>query len=266
MNTFLISLLSIYCLIMLGMFVMQRKIMFIPDRASLNPEAFGIPRLTKQRLVTSDNVSITAWYKQAENNKPTVLYFHGNAFHLGAEYRLSRFNHIINEGYGLLAISYRGYGDSDGNPSEQGLYEDGRAGFAFLQEQSISHDRVIILGESMGSGVATHMAVEHKVGAVILDSPYTSTVDVGAADYWWLPVHLLLLDKFESWKKIGRVTSPITIIHGDADDTIPVSHGERLFSLANEPKKLTILKGVSHVDAHPDIIMQELNRLTSEYL
>ena len=266
MVSFLSSLLFIYVGVMLGMFMLQRKLMFVPEKADLNPASFNAERMTKHRLTTSDDVGITAWYSPAKKDKPTIVYFHGNAFHIGAEYRVVRYNRMIDEGYGVLTISYRSYGDSNGSPTEQGLYRDGRAGINFLHgEKNIALKNLIIMGESMGSGVTHQMATEYDVGAVVLDSPYTSTIDVAKESYWWLPVDYLIRDKFESWKKIGRITAPITMIHGDADAVIPIAHSQRLFSLANEPKTRIVLEGVGHVDAHPDIVMKELARLEKEY-
>jgi len=266
MVSFLTSLLFIYVGVMLGMFLLQRKIMFLPEKAELNPTAFNAERMTKKTLTTSDNVKITAWHAPAQGSKPTILYFHGNAFHVGAEFRVTRYNRMIDEGFGVLAVSYRSYGDSEGSPTEQGLYHDGRAAVAHLyNEYKLRYKDIILMGESMGSGVAHQLATEYDFGAVIFDSPYTSTIDVAQKNYWWLPVSYLIRDKFESWKKIGRITAPVTIIHGDSDDVIPVEHGKRLYSLANQPKKLDILIGGEHVDAHPDIIMAELVRLDAEY-
>ncbi len=251
---------------MVILFFAQRKIMFLAERADLEPANFHAERMTKHRLTAHDGTDITAWFSAANVGKPTILYFHGNASHIGAEYRVIRYNRMIDEGYGVLAVSYRGYGDSDGSPTEQGLYQDARAGMHFLHEQHhLRNQDIFLMGESMGSGVVSQLATEYDVAAVVLDSPYLSVIEAAKVNYWWLPVDYLLRDRFDSWKKVGRITSPITIIHGDADMVIPIAQGKRLFSLANEPKKLDILEGVGHVDAHPDIIIEELTRLTVEY-
>ena len=147
---------------------------------------------------------------------PTILYFHGNAGEIGD--RPLRFNYYHSRGFGVAYLSYRGYGGSSGSPSEAGLITDATAAYDWLIAKGVEPSRIAVLGESLGSGVAVQLAAKREVGAVALEAPYTSTVDVAANIYWWLPVHALMKDQFKSMDFISAVVAPLLIIHGDQDD------------------------------------------------
>jgi fermentation-respiration switch protein FrsA (DUF1100 family) len=136
----------------------------------------------------------------------------------------------------LIALSYRGYGGSSGSPSEEGLIADARAAYKFAVEH-YAPSRLVLWGESLGTGVAVALAAERPVGKVVLQSPFTSTVDVGAAAYWFVPVRLLMKDQFRSDERIGRVSAPVLVMHGERDRVVPFRFGERLFSLVQSDKR-----------------------------
>ena len=185
-------------------------------------------------------------YAPAPSNRPTVALFHGNGGSLrGERYRLK---HFKDAGLGVLLLAYRGYSGNGGSPSEQGLYADARAALDWLQASGVDGRAIVLYGISLGSGVATKMAAEREVGAVVLESPYTSTVDVAAWRFPIVPVSWLMKDRFESLARIGSITEPVLVMHGDADFVVPQRFGKQLFDAANEPKQGFWPHGVGHND------------------
>ena len=233
-----------YVVAALGMYVFQRKLQYIAENKGLTPESVGIMGATVETLTTPDGEKIIIWYAPAAKGKPTILYFHGNAGEIGD--RPLRFNYYHSRGFGVAYVSYRGYGGSSGAPTEQGLLIDAMAAYDWLIAKGIAPQSIALLGESLGSGVAVQIAARKRVGAIALNAPYTSTADVAARIYWWLPVHLLMKDQFRSIDFIAKVKVPLLVIHGDKDILIPIEFGKKLFAAANEPKELEIVRGFGH--------------------
>jgi fermentation-respiration switch protein FrsA (DUF1100 family) len=150
-------------------------------------------------------------------------------------------------GMGVLAIEYRGYASSTGSPSERGLKLDGEAAYAAAVKGGVEPQRIVAMGESLGSGVAISIAARHKVGALVLDSPYSSIADVAAAAYWFVPVRALLRDPFRNDLLIAQVTAPTLVVHGTKDQVVPIRFGEKLFALANPPKTFWRVEGAGHL-------------------
>jgi fermentation-respiration switch protein FrsA (DUF1100 family) len=146
-----------------------------------------------------------------------------------------------------LALSYRGYGGSTGSPSEAGMIADARAAYAFATAR-VPAERIVVFGESLGTGVAVALAATQRIGRLILEAPFTSAVDIGARAYWYLPVRLLMKDPFRSDQRIAKVTAPLLVLHGERDRVVPIALGERLFALANEPKRFVRFPAGTHVD------------------
>lgn len=224
----------------------QRSMLFpIPPVGRTTPEAAGFPEAEQQVLVTADGEKVIAWHVPAKPGRPVVLFFPGNGDFLAG--RVSRFRGITSDGTGLVALSYRGYAGSSGQPSEQGLLQDAAAAYAFTAAR-YGPGRIVAWGFSLGTGVAVALAAEHGIGKLILEAPYTSTVDVAGALLRIVPVRLLMLDQFHSDQRIARVTVPLLVMHGTGDPVIPIALGERLFALAREPKRFVRLAGGGHDD------------------
>ena len=223
----------------------QRSLMYFPDRTRTSPAGAGLPQAEEVELATSDGERVIVWHVPPRGERPVVVYFHGNGGSLA--WRADRFRRLIADGTGLIALSYRGYGGSTGQPSETGLLRDADAAYAFATARYPA-ERLVLYGESLGTGVAVALAAEHKVGKVILEAPFTSAVDVGAAAYPFLPVRLLMHDRFRSDERIGQVTAPVLVLHGTRDTVIPIDYGERLFALIKAPKKFVRLSGGHHSD------------------
>jgi fermentation-respiration switch protein FrsA (DUF1100 family) len=235
---------ALYAAVFAGLLVCQRRILFRCDAAEVDPVTLGLKAETL-RLKTEDGESLVAWSIPPAADRPLILYFHGNAG--GLDLRVERFRAMAKAGLGVLAIEYRGYANSTGSPSELGLKLDGEATYAAAIASGVKPERIVAFGESLGSGVAVSIAARHKVGALVLDSPYSSIADVAAAAYWFVPVRALLRDPFRNDSLIARVNAPILMVHGTKDPVVPIRFGERLFALANLPKAFWRVEGSGHL-------------------
>ncbi|MGH8597186.1 MAG: alpha/beta hydrolase [Gammaproteobacteria bacterium] len=236
---------AIYVLTIVGLTILQRRLQYFPDRRLVDPAQAGMSGVEDLRLTTDDGETLVAWHIPAEDGHPLILYFHGNGGALVD--RVPRFRAFAASGYGLLAISYRGYGGSTGSPTEKGLMADGET--AYLEARSRGYDggRIVLMGESLGTGVAVALAAAHEAAALVLDSPFSSAVEVAVAHYPIFPVNWLMFDRFRSDLAIGDVHIPILVLHGDEDDVIPIGLARRLFELANEPKTFMLVSGGKHL-------------------
>lgn len=232
-----VGVLGLYLAIVALLYAFQRDLMYRPDSISrVAPSYYPmLAGVQEVELTTPDGLRVYAWYAPPPAGRPTVAIFHGNGGSLRSQrYRLKYFK---DANMGVLVLGYRGYAGSDGAPSEEGLYTDARTALNWLNAQGIADDRIVLYGESLGTGVATKMATERTFAAVVLESPYTSTVDVAAARFPFAPVSWLMLDRFDSLARIAQVQEPLFVMHGEADEVISQAFGHRLFEAANEPKE-----------------------------
>ena len=224
----------------------QRSILFpVPTTVRTAPQAAGFPEAQEHVLTAADGEKIIVWHVPAKPGRSVVLYFHGNGDYLAGFF--GRFRRLISDGTGVIAVSYRGYAGSGGQPSERGLLLDAAAAFAFTTAR-YSADKIVVWGFSLGTGVAVALAAEQQVGRVILESAYTSIADVAASAFWFAPVRRLMRDQFRSDERIARVRVPLLFLHGARDRTIPLRFGERLFALAHEPKQFVRFPEGGHND------------------
>jgi uncharacterized protein len=243
----------------------QRKLMYFPDRERVEPATLGLAGVEERVIQTPDGARLIAWYGKAQPGRPTLLYFHGNGGSLAI--RASRIARYMEEGWGVYMMTYRGYGGSSGSPTEAANVADARLAHAALVREGVPPASIIAYGESLGSGIAVQLAAELPVAGVILDAPYTSIVDVAARAYPFLPVRLLLIDRYETTRYIGRVKAPLLILHGQQDGVVPVAMGRELARLAHEPKQLVIFPNGSHSDLYIngnnaiDVVRDWINRL-----
>lgn len=227
------------------MYLFQRSLMYFPDARRTAPAAAGFAQAEEVSLTASDGERLIAWHVPPREGKPVVLYFQGNAG--GIDLRVGRFQWLIADGVGLVALGYRGYSGSSGRPSEQGLIRDAVAAHEFAASR-YAPARIVAWGESLGTAIAIALAAEHKVGGVILDAPFPSATAVGAAAYPFVPVRWLIKDSFHSDLRIARVHAPILVLHGARDRVVPLRLGEALFALANEPKRMVRFPDGGHVN------------------
>jgi fermentation-respiration switch protein FrsA (DUF1100 family) len=238
--------LGAYATMVGGLFLFQRQLLYFPDRT--RPELAGLASIgvREVKLSTDDGLSLLSWYLPARASRPVIAYFHGNGGHIG--YRAERLMRFADEGYGVLMAEYRGYGSNPGTPTETGFYADGRAALAFLQHEGITPNRLVLYGESLGSGVAVALAAEHQVAAVILEAPPTSVAEVAQCHYPFVPASRMVLDRFDLVARIGRIRAPILVLHGERDRVVPIRYGRALFAAAPEPKEGWFAPEAGHED------------------
>ncbi|HRX37042.1 MAG TPA: alpha/beta fold hydrolase [Aestuariivirga sp.] len=239
-----------YVTVMLAMFTFQRNLQYFPRDSGLTPAILGLRGVEEITIRTGDGENIVAWFAAAKPDQPTILFFQGNGGDLADRHQ--RMRYYQSQGFGALFVSYRGYGKSSGSMSERGLINDAVASHAWLVAKGIAPESIVVVGESLGTGVAVQLAAQRPVAAVALEAPYAAAVDVAARHYWWLPVRLLMKDTFRSRDFIGKLKIPLLVQHGDRDGIIPVDQGRVLYAAANEPKELVILPGEGH-----DVIFSE---------
>lgn len=231
----------------------QRSLMYFPETRRFPPADVGLPRAEEVTLQSADGTRVVAWHIPAGEGKPVIVYFQGNGG--GLNLRAHRFGRMTEDGIGLVALNYRGFGGSEGKPDETGILLDAKAAYDFAA-QRYGASRIVLWGESLGTGVAVATAAENPVARVLLESPYTSTVDVAASIYWFAPVRPLLKDTFRSDQRIAKVTAPVLIVHGERDTVVRFAFGERLYELIKGPKQFIRLPEAGHND-HDEFGLQD---------
>lgn len=235
-----------YAVGLVVLFFAQRSFLFpVPTVVRTSPQQAGFGEAEEHVLGTADGEKVIVWHVPAKPGHPVVLYFHGNGDFLAGFF--GRFHDLISDGTGVVALSYRGYAGSSGQPSERGLLMDAAAAYDFTAAL-YGTERIVVWGFSLGTGVAVALAAEQKVARLILEAPYSSIADVAAAAFWFAPVRLVLRDPFRSDARIAGVKVSSLFMHGGRDATIPIRFGERLFALANEPKRFVRFPEGSHND------------------
>ena len=224
----------------------QRGFIFpVPQTVRTAPDATGFPQAEEHVLATADGEKVIIWHVPAKQGHPIVLYFHGNGDYLAGFF--GRFRDLISDGTGIVALSYRGYAGSSGQPSERGLLRDAAAAYAFTAAR-YDAGRIVVWGFSLGSGVAVALAAEQPVGKLILEAPYTSIAELVGSLLRIVPARWLVRDPFRSDERIARVTAPLLIMHGERDPAIPIGMGERMFTLAHQPKRFVRFPEGGHND------------------
>ena len=234
-----------YLVVTILLYYNQRNLLYHPTENNYQGDELKV-KIDKVQIKTVDNINLMAWYHEKDIKKyKTILYFHGNAGSL--ENRIHKINHFSDMNINFLLISWRGFNGNDGKPSEQGLYKDAKSAVLWLKNKGLSEENIILYGESLGTGVATEIAQNKNFGGVILESPFTSMIAAGKSKYPIFPIGLLLKDKYESDKKIKNISSPILIMHGEADTIVPFWMGKKMYELANEPKYYYFPKYDDHI-------------------
>jgi fermentation-respiration switch protein FrsA (DUF1100 family) len=238
--------LAAYAVLVAGVYALQRQLLYFPDIDRPDPTRLNLSSMREIEIVTADDIRLLAWYVPARADGRVIVYFHGNGGNIA--YRGERLRHFVDKGFGALLLEYRGYGGNLGNPTEDGLFADARAALDFLDSQGVSADRIVLYGESLGTGVAVRMASERPVALLLLEAPYASIAAVARWHYPFLPVDLILKDRFDSLSRIGAVKAPILVLHGERDTVIPTASGRELFAAAPEPKEIWVAPNGGHND------------------
>jgi uncharacterized protein len=237
-----------YLAVFAALFLGQQKLLYNIDPMRVAPAVAGLDGVREVELKTPDGETIIGWHVPAPAGQPTLLYFHGQGGSLQA--RASRIRRFAAAGLGVYMITWRGYGGSTGAPSEAHNVADGMLAYEALRKTGVAVNDVVLYGESLGTGIAVQLAARVLAAGVILDAPFTSTVDVAAERYPYFPVRLAMRDTYQSNRFIKDVRMPVLILHGEQDKIIPVHYGRELFAMANEPKKLALFPNGRHSDLY----------------
>ena len=241
---------SLYALVVAGLFAIQRRLLFVPDIDVPDPARAGVADVEVIHLPTADGLSLLAWYvPPATPDGFTALLLHGNAGNIA--HRSGRLRAMRQIGWGVLLLEYRGYGGNPGAPSEAGLVLDAEAGLVALHRFGVPPNRILLWGESLGTGLAVRLASENTFAAVLLDAPYTSIVDAAQGQYPYVPVRLLLKDRFDSLSRVPKVTAPMLVMQGSADRLVPPAMGLALIAAAKVPTERWVAEGAGHEDLGP---------------
>jgi fermentation-respiration switch protein FrsA (DUF1100 family) len=245
MITLLLSLAGIYVLLSVVLYLMQNRMVFLanmPGRElTATPEDAGFA-YQDVSITTSKSVRLHGWFVPAKQTKATVLFLHGNAGNIS--HRLDSIAIFRELGLDVFIIDYRGYGQSEGKPSEQGTYLDARAAWEYLvNDRQIAPDEIVIFGRSLGGAVASWLAAQITPAAVILESSFTSAPDMAYRLYPFLPVRLLTRLKYPVKENVKSLSSPLLVVHSQQDEIIPFDMGESIFAAAPEPKQMLKLTG-----------------------
>lgn len=224
------------------LYLNQSRYVYFPAREiTADPSDMGL-LYEEVTIRTSDGIDLSGWYIPADKPRAVVLFFHGNGGNISN--RLDLIEIFCGLNLSVFIIDYRGYGKSEGEPTEEGTYLDAKAAWDYLiKKKKIVPDEIILFGRSLGAPIASWLAKEHKPGALILDSTFTSIKDIGAQLYPYLPVRRFFKFNYNTIDYLKRVDCPVLIIHSCDDEYIPFSHGEKLFEEANEPKQFLEIKG-----------------------
>ncbi len=244
-------------------FMIQERFLFFPESLPQDFD-YSLPENAEEVFFdTEDGERINALWYRAENtdeanaaedeSRGVILYFHGNAGSLRTWKSVAP--QILSTGHDLFIIDYRGFGKSTGTLSEKGLYADGRGAYRELLARGYEPDDIVVLGRSIGTGIACEIAATEEIGALILETPFTSMVEL-ASEYIPILPRLILNYKFENEKKAAQIDVPTLIIHGDQDEVIPIEHGRAVFEAFSEPREFVVLTGASHNDftGHPEYV------------
>jgi fermentation-respiration switch protein FrsA (DUF1100 family) len=235
--------------LLLALWAGQRQLMYFPFGGTPALDALGLDGVEAVTFDTADGLRLGGWFFPVINEAPstTVLVFNGNAGN--RSYRVPLAAALRDHDFQVLLFDYRGYGGNPGSPTERGLALDARAARDYLLRRSdVNADRLVYLGESLGTAVAAELAAEHSPSALILRSPFTSMADVGQHHYWWLPVRLLIRDRYPTLDRIGMVRSPLLVIVGERDRVVPAAFSHRLYDAAPGPKTILSMPDADHND------------------
>ena len=239
------SLVTAYTLVLIFIYLYQRNLLYHPaennyleDKINFNYEEVWIE--------TEKDIKLKSWFikKDLKKNK-TLIFFHGNAGNLYN--RVHKLNELNKLDVNILIISWRGFSGNSGKPTEKNLYSDSKQSVKWLNDLGVSNDKIILYGESLGTGVAVELGQSNTFNSIILESPFTSIAKAAKIYYPYLPINLLLKDRYDSIDKIDKITKPVLIMHGMKDNIVPYEMGSKLFQKANQPKESYFTKDDDHM-------------------
>ena len=247
-TTSALALIFFYILLIIVLFFFQRNLLYHPSVDNYLKDNSGTEpsEIEKVKVTTKDKIDLIGWFYNKDIEKfKTIVFFHGNAGSL--QNRTYKLNHFKDLDVNFLIIAWRGFSGNKGKPNEIGLYEDARSAINWLNMKGMQDKNIILYGESLGTAVVVEIAQNKKYAGIILESPFTSMVNIGKKHYPFFPVSFLLKDKFESYKKMANISVPVLVIHGKVDKIVPYVMGKKMYELANEPKFFYFQKYGDHM-------------------
>lgn len=236
-------------LLLAGCYVEEQFIFFPSAEISRTPRNYGLA-FEDVYVKTEDGVTLNGWFVPHPGASTTLLWFHGNGGNIGHRSEHLKLLHDNLKSH-IFIFDYRGYGRSDGRPSEEGTYKDGIAALAHLRSRKeVQSKQIVFFGQSLGAAVATEIAVRESCLALILEAPFTSIRDMARIALPFLPIGLFLRTKYDNLDKIKKVQAPILVLHGDRDEIVPFAQGQQIFAAAPQPKRFYAIRGSAHNDTY----------------
>jgi len=249
------------------LFIFQSHYIYYPERVlSADPGDIGL-NFESVSFETTDRVKLSGWFVPSESARGVILFCHGNAGNIS--HRLESIQIFHQLGLDVFIFDYRGYGQSEGKPTEQGTYKDAEAAWQYLiKERQVNPNEVIVFGRSLGGAVAAWLAQNYIPGALILESTFTSLPDIASTLYPYIPVRLLLRFRYNTAEYLDSVNCPVLIVHSRNDEIMPFNHGRRLFEMAKKPKKFLEIAGTHNEGfiTSGKLYEEGLNAFISEYI
>jgi fermentation-respiration switch protein FrsA (DUF1100 family) len=237
-----------YVLLLLGLAFLQRDMIYHPGKQRVLPDEVGLAEMVPVPLKAADGWIVTSWYAPPREPRfPTIVFFHGNAG-TNAD-RALKARILLDAGYGVFLAEYRGFGGNPGRPTEKGITADAMAAMSWLVTRGIPVTHLALYGESLGSGVATRMAVAFPdVAALVLEAPFTRLPDMAPPVLPTALADLLMLDKYDNLARVPKLAMPLLIVHGERDSLVPPSMGRRLLAATDTIKESAFLPNAGHND------------------
>ena len=260
---FLSSIIIVYLIVLVFIYLYQRNLLYHPSENNYQEDKaqFSYEEI---KIDVNKEIQLKSWLIRKDFKKfKTLLIFHGNAGDLSN--RIYKLNELNKLDINILLISWRGFSGNKGSPTEKNLYEDAEAAIKWLNEKKIKNDKIILYGESLGTGVAVEMGKRYSFNSLILESPFTSIENSAKIYYPYLPVKLLLKDRYDSISKIKMIKSPILVMHGKKDDVVPFNMGQKLFEEANQPKHSYFTTTDDHMMEFNYKLLNEIKNFIEQY-
>lgn len=242
----LVSLIAVYILVMVVAFVFQRSLIYLPDQNTVHPSDLGLSDFNAISIKSQKLTLTSYWTPPDDDSQPVILHFHGNGGSLAG--RAGIYGEMSANGAGVLAVGYPGYGGNPGRPSEPSFYAAAQANYNWLIDQGFSPSRIVIIGQSIGTGPASWLAYENEAAGLILEAPYSRLADLAQAEARFIPARWLLQDRYDSLSRIADIDMPLVWIHGRRDMIVPFAMGAQLFAAADPPKCAHIFDNAGHND------------------
>ena len=254
----IIGILVVYTSVLIILFIFQRNLMYHPQENNYFGDKLEV-KVQKVQIKTSDNLNLLGWFHKKDLKKfKTIVYFHGNAGNL--ENRIHKLNHFKDMDVNFLIISWRGFSGNSGKPSEQGLYKDGRSAIDWLKKMGLDEKDIILYGESLGTGIATEISQNNNFAGLVLETPFTSMIEAAKNFYPYIPVSLLLKDKYDNHNKIKNINIPVLVMHGEVDQIVPFWMGQKIYEMANQPKYSYFTKSDDHMMVYDEKLVLALKK------